>query len=125
MRRLFIDHNFTAANAIGEGPIPSFSWLKVPGAPEGAAHLAINFNDGKPGDIAILESYNPIPKQANEREEDIDHCIFKGKLVNESSVHVSLTGGCPFEDSFEVSFEIFVASAVHQFAPQLYEYHYT
>ena len=89
------------------------------------AYLAINFNDGKPGDIAILESYNPIPRQPNEREAEVDHCIFRGKLLYESNVHVSLTGGCPFEDSFEVSFEIFVASAVHQFAPQLYVYHYT
>ena len=72
------------------------------------AQLGISFNDGKPDDVAILERYNPIPRQPDENDEDIDQCIFKGVLLHEHNVLVSLTGGCPFEDSFEVSFETFV-----------------
>ena len=69
------------------------------------AQLGINFNDGKPDDVAILERYNPIPRQPGERDEDIDQCIFKGVLLHERNVLVSLTGGCPFEDTFEVCLE--------------------
>ena len=77
--------------------------------------LGINFNDGKPDDVAILEKYNPIPRQPGERDEDIDQCIFKGVLLHERNVLVSLTGGCPFEDTFEVSFEkvVFFIYALH------------
>jgi hypothetical protein len=34
---------------------------------------------------------------------DVDPCIFEGWLQNESNVYVTLTGGCPYEDSFEVN----------------------
>ena len=100
-------HNFKllAGFATGIGHTPTFYWQKIPGDPEGVAQLGINFNDGKPDDVAFLERHNPIPRQPNERDEDIDQCIFKGVLLHEPNVLVSLTGGCPFEDSFEVSFE--------------------
>ena len=85
--------------------IPSFSWLPSAGKLDGFVHLAIHFNDGKPDDIALLKRYNPIPMQPGEREEDVDKCIFTGNLLYEHNVVVTLTGGCPFELSFDVSFK--------------------
>ena len=64
--------------------------------------MAIHFHDGKPDDIALLQPINPIPKGENEDEDSIDKCIFAGHLLLEKNVRVTLTGGCPFEDSFEV-----------------------
>ena len=64
--------------------------------------MAIHFHDGKPDDIALLNQYNPIPRQNYETEESIDNCIFRGNLLLEPEVSVVLTGGCPFEDTFEV-----------------------
>ena len=64
--------------------------------------MAIHFHDGRPDDIALLKLFNPIPKGANEDEESIDKCIFSGKLLLEKDVSVTLTGGCPFEDTFDV-----------------------
>jgi hypothetical protein len=69
--------------------------------------LAIHFHDGKPDDIALLKRINPIPKGVNEDEDSIDKCIFSGKLLLEKDVQVTMTGGCPFEDSFEVLFHNF------------------
>ena len=74
--------------------------------------MAIHFGDGKPDDIAMLKRFNPIPKQANEPEASIDSCIFRGNLLLESEVSVVLTGGCPFEDTFEV--KIFYMSGVRR-----------
>ena len=65
--------------------------------------MKIHFHDGKPDDVALLKRFNPIARGANEKEEDIDKCIFNGYLQHESNVYVTMTGGCPFEDSFEVS----------------------
>ena len=65
--------------------------------------MSINFHDGQPNDVAILKQFNPIAKSLNEREEDVDNCIFDGFLKNEEKVYVTLTGGCPFEESFDVS----------------------
>ena len=66
--------------------------------------MAIHFHDGQPDDIALLKYDNPIPKGADEDEDSIDKCIFGGYLLRESDVYVTLTGGCPFEDTFEVRF---------------------
>ena len=65
--------------------------------------MSINFHDGQPDDVAVLKQFNPIPKQANELEENIDKCIFKGFLRDEPKVYVTLTGGCPFDNKFDVS----------------------
>jgi hypothetical protein len=43
-----------------------------------------------------------IPNKVSEKEENIDKCIFRGHLRGEPSVYLVLTGGCPFEDHFEV-----------------------
>jgi hypothetical protein len=67
--------------------------------------LSIAFHDGKPDDVATLKRLNPIPRQPNEVEDKIDRCIFGGFLRLETSVYVTLTGGCPFEDHFEVSIQ--------------------
>jgi hypothetical protein len=32
-----------------------------------------------------------------------DDCIYHGYLQQEPKVYVTMTGGCPFEDSFEVN----------------------
>ena len=53
-----------------------------------------------PDDDALLARYNPI--LSSEPGEDVDNCIFRGWLKNESSVSVALSGGCPFSDTFEV-----------------------
>jgi hypothetical protein len=36
-------------------------------------------------------------------EENIDKCIFNGFLRDEPMVYVTLTGGCPFDNKFDVS----------------------
>jgi hypothetical protein len=73
-------------------------------SPSGVPLLSIDFNDGGSNEVAVLKQFNPIPRGSNEREEDIDRCIFEGFLRNEEKVYVTLTGGCPFENSFDVSF---------------------
>ena len=56
-----------------------------------------------PDDVALLERHNPIPW--SEHNETVDNCIFSGWLKNESSAHVAMSGGCPYNDTFEVSQE--------------------
>ena len=87
--------------------MPSFTWVQDEFSPDGVPLLSINFHDEQPNDVAILKSYNPIPKQALELEENVDKCIFNGHLRDESTVYVTLTGGCPFENNFEVSIRLF------------------
>ena len=38
----------------------------------------------------------------SDEEDDDDQCIFKGFLRDEPEAGVTLTGGCPFQNSFEV-----------------------
>lgn len=85
-------------------PAPKFTWSQEDCSRSGIAHLNVEFPDSDIIDVAILMPANPIPKQADEREEDVDRCIFSGFLRDEPDSLVTLTGGCPFEDSFEVSF---------------------
>jgi hypothetical protein len=40
---------------------------------------------------------------SSESDESVDDCIFTGFLRNESNVAVTLTGGCPFDNTFEVA----------------------
>ena len=54
---------------------------------------------------AVLDPYNPIPIEADESRSSVDPCIFKGKLDTDDQSQVLVTGGCPGEDSFEVSQE--------------------
>jgi hypothetical protein len=82
--------------------VPTFSWQKGQFSPEGVPTLTINFHDGKPADVAIFKQLNPIARQQSESEDKIDRCIFGGFLRDESAAYVVLTGGCPYEDSFEV-----------------------
>ena len=85
--------------------IPTFTWHESETSPTGVPLLSINFNDGGASDVAILKQINPIRRQPGEREEDIDSCIFDGFLQDESKVYITLTGGCTFEDTFDVSEE--------------------
>jgi hypothetical protein len=41
-------------------------------------------------------------RQAQEKEGNIDKCIFTGYLRDESDVYVTLTGGCPFDKTFDI-----------------------
>ena len=82
--------------------IPTFTWQKERFSPEGVPLLTVNFHDGKPADVVIFKQLNPIERQESESEDKIDRCIFGGLLRDESTAYVVLTGGCPFEDSFEV-----------------------
>ena len=88
--------------------MPTFSWLEDQFSPDGVPLLSINFHDGKPNDVAILKQFNPIPRQQNEKEEDIDKCIFNGNLRDEPKAHVTLTGGCPFDKNFDVRYFTFL-----------------
>ena len=76
-------------------------------AAHGVPLLLVNFHDGKANDVAILKQFNPIAKQANESEDNIDKCIFNGNLRDDPKVYVTLTGGCPFESNFDVSTNIY------------------
>ena len=92
----------TLGLASGASQVPTFTWIHDQFSPDGVPLLSINFHDGKPDDVAILKQINPIPRQPKERAENIDKCIFSGNLRMESNVFVTLTGGCPFDDHFEV-----------------------
>ena len=101
---VYLKKNFSDSSGIASATnVPTFSWLEDQFSPDGIPLLSVNFHDGKPNDVAILKQFNPIPRQRDEREEDIDKCIFNGHLRDESTVHVTLTGGCPFDKNFDVS----------------------
>ena len=51
----------------------------------------------------MLQHFDPVEMGEDETESNIDRCIFTGFLRDEPQVRVTLTGGCPFETSFEVS----------------------
>ena len=77
-----------------------FSWL-TESSESGIPHLAMEVNGHKVN--AVLDPFNPIPIEADEsRSEDVDNCIFKGRLDTDDQSQVLVTGGCPGEDSFEV-----------------------
>ena len=84
----------------GQVELPSFSWEKISSRQTSLPALKITFPDGSE-DYAIVQRFNPIPQGRDEREEDIDQCIFDGYLINEKEVYVVMTG-CPNSDSFEV-----------------------
>jgi hypothetical protein len=62
--------------------------------------LKITFPDGSE-DTAVLKRFNPIPAGPNEREEDVDPCIFDGYLRQEDDSYVTVTG-CPLTGNFDV-----------------------
>jgi hypothetical protein len=66
--------------------------------------LSITFADGSE-DVAVLIRYNPIPIEKDEFRSEVDQCIFKGFLRNDPSSEVTMAGGCPGEDSFDVRFD--------------------
>jgi len=84
------------ATCHGSG-VPTFSWLQKP-----LTVLHITYPNGLT-DFAVLKSFNPIPAQSFERQEDIDSCIFDGYLTNEKDVYVTVTG-CAHTDTFNVQF---------------------
>ncbi len=82
--------------------MPSFEWMRNENSSTGVPLLRIRFQDNGTDDFAVLNKFNPIPQSPNESVEEMDDCIFSGFLKDESNVYVTLTGGCPFENSFEV-----------------------
>jgi hypothetical protein len=58
-------------------------------------------NNLKLTSICILYfRYNPFQEESNDK----DICIFNGFLRDEPDVYVTMSGGCPFSNSFEVLF---------------------
>lgn len=56
-----------------------------------------------PDDAAVLQPSGIII--ASSSGGAVDTCIFNGRLKNESDVTVAMSG-CPFNDTFEVSFKL-------------------
>ena len=82
-----------------DGNLPSFTWDRHHNSYFGVPILIIQFPDGGDDDSALLRIFNPISAGNGET---VDSCIFNGRLQDESDVYVTLTGGCPFQDTFEV-----------------------
>lgn len=85
--------------------LPSFEWLKEFAPFSTVPLLKITFPDGNEDDFAVLRSFNPVPAGPEERDVDIDPCIFEGNLVNEPESQITLTG-CPFTMNFEVTLNL-------------------
>ena len=79
--------------------LPQFTLLRAHPQPL----LKVTFPDGQE-DVAVLKRYNPIAVGPNEREEDVDQCIFDGYLSEEKDVYVTVTG-CPSTGNFDVTFK--------------------
>jgi hypothetical protein len=77
--------------------IPSFSWSTSKKSPSGIPLLNIMIPNEDP-DVALF-SYSSLSDHENSNTD----CILEGYLRDESDVFVTLTGGCPFSNSFEVS----------------------
>lgn len=74
---------------------PTFEWIRTTDPV-----LKITFPNGV-SDLAVLKTFNPIPLQTFERQEDVDACIYDGYLVNEENVYVTVTG-CAQTNNFNV-----------------------
>ena len=63
--------------------------------------MRISFQDGGADDLALLQKFNPISIGPTERSDSVDDCIYKGFLIKEKDVHVTLTG-CAMSGNFQV-----------------------
>ena len=79
--------------------VPSFSWHRSAKSADGIPNLLINFPDGSQDEVVLKKMF---PDLVSSRDNG-DDCIYDGYLQKESGVYVTMTGGCPFEDSFEVN----------------------
>ena len=65
-----------------------------------------NDDDGSDSDEHHVDDGSDIDENHDDddsdEEDDDDQCIFKGFLRDEPEAGVTLTGGCPFQNSFEV-----------------------
>ena len=82
---------------------PAFTWSEDESSADGIPLLIVQYPDGAK-DVALLRRFNPIAQRPDENESEIDSCIFEGFLRTESSVYVTVTGGCPFSDNYEVRY---------------------
>ncbi len=87
-------------SVVGDDVLPSFTWDSAHNSSYGVPQLIIHFPDGGANDSALLNKFNPFQAKHNET---VDDCIFTGHLRDER-VAVTLTGGCPFSDTFEVRY---------------------
>jgi hypothetical protein len=75
----------------------SFSWLKDRFSATGIPLLKVALpNDGKSALIHLKQF-----EQNDQRKTEVS-CIFQGNLEDDPKSYVVLTGGCPFENNFEV-----------------------
>jgi hypothetical protein len=98
-------HSFLISSA--ETLQPKFTWLSDR-SPDGIQHLSIRLQDRDDDDVIILSRYNPIPVDLDEFRSEVDPCIFKGFFRSDPSSEVVLTGGCPGNNTFDVSNVILV-----------------
>jgi hypothetical protein len=87
-------------SVVSNDVLPSFTWDSAHNSSYGVPQLIIHFPDGGANDAALLNWFNPIPA---EHHGTVDDCIFMGHLRDER-VAVTLTGGCPFSNTFEVRY---------------------
>jgi len=95
--------------------LPSFSWHSSERSTDGIPNLVINFPDGISHDVVLLKKMFPELESSRDSGDD---CIYHGYLQHESGVYVTMTGGCPFEDTFEVNHYLsmsFFLSFFHSF----------
>jgi hypothetical protein len=63
---------------------------------------------------ARLRPFNPFASKSLPDSLEVDHCTFEGHLENDPDSYVTVTEGCPGEDSFEVkSHQIVFFSNLH------------
>jgi len=81
--------------------LPSFKW--VSDGSSALPLLKITFPDGNEDDFAVLKHFDIIPTGRNEDPATVNNCIYDGYLTNEKDVYVTLTGGCAYSETFDVS----------------------
>ena len=80
--------------------LPNFKWLRKL-SPGGVPLLRVHFPDGQPDDDVIFSQTDPIiATQVQETKND--NCIYGGYFAHESTVFVTMTGGCAPSKTFEV-----------------------
>jgi hypothetical protein len=77
--------------------LPIFAWSTSKKSPSGIPLLNIIIPNEDP-DAAILNF-----SSLSDHENSNSNCILEGHLRDDSDVFVTLTGGCPFSMTFEVS----------------------
>ncbi len=80
-----------------------FCGLKERSSESGIPLLRIKFPDNAEDDFAVLKPFQFESEQPEQAQNDPKSCIFSGNLLHDSSVLVTVAGGCPNDNSFEVN----------------------